>query len=135
MADKSVWKNIKSVFVVEDEELVKKASNTKANQKTVPNKQSAVVQESSKGSPGKVTSKFVNVLLGAMEQANLDGFDYLEYKQSLNSLAKMPMDVKTRFQSAFAMAQTMGANPKKLMDSALHYINVLKKEEVKFASK
>ena len=137
MADKSVWKNIKNIFIVEDEELVKssksKSKSTKKPTTTVPSSvDTSPIQESAAGAPGKVTSKFVNVLLAAMEQANLEGFDYLEYKQSLNSLAKMPMDEKTRFQSAYAMAQTMGAQPQKLIDSATHYVNVLKKEEVKF---
>jgi chromosome segregation ATPase len=44
----------------------------------------------------------------------------------------MPMDEKTRFQSAFAMAQTMGASPDKLVQTAQHYLDVLKNEENKF---
>lgn len=137
MASKGLWKNIKSVFVVEDETLIKKeqgetTKKEKAASSTVPTKNTPMIEQSMAGQPGKVTSKFVDVLLGAMEKANLDGFDYLEYKQSLSSLAKMPMDEKTKFQSAFAMAQTMGATPQKLVDSATHYINVLKQEEHKF---
>ena len=46
----------------------------------------------------------------------------------------MPMDEATRFKSAFAMAQTMGTTPQKLVDTAQVYINVLKKEEQKFQS-
>jgi len=131
MASINLWKNIKSAFVVEDETLVEneqkssKASAKSAQKDAVPFKEPPMVSESTDGQPGKVTSKFINVLLGAMEEANLDGFDYLEYKQSLTSLAKMPMDEKTRFQSAYAMAQ-------KLVDTATHYINVLKQEEHKF---
>mgnify|MGYP000158758946 CR=1 FL=1 len=140
MASKNIWNNIKSVFVVEDETLIKNEQSGEAvkNGKTTtvprktPSKNSPVIEQSSMGQQGKVTSKFIDVLLGAMEKSNLDGFDYLEYKQSLSSLAKMPMDEKTKFQSAFAMAQTMGATPQKLVDSATHYINVLKEEEHKF---
>jgi predicted metal-binding transcription factor (methanogenesis marker protein 9) len=138
MASQNLWKNIKSVFVVEDETLVKNAQKeapkkaTTPSKPTIPSKNNPVIAESTSGKPGKVTSKFVDVLLGAMEKANMEGFDYLEYKQSLSSLAKMPMDEKTKYQSAFAMAQTMGASPQKLMDSATHYINVLKQEEHKF---
>ena len=67
-----------------------------------------------------------------MEKANLPGLDYLEYRQSLKSLEKMPMDEQVRYQSAFAMAQAMGATPQKLIESASHYIDVLKTEEAKF---
>lgn len=74
----------------------------------------------------------MDVLLRSMEAANLEGFDYLEFKKSLQSLSKMPMDEATRFKSAFAMAQTMGVTPQKLVDSAGHYIKVLHREEQKF---
>ena len=138
MASKSLWKNIKSVFVVEDETLIQNdqkgqsAETVASKSATVPQNNSPIIEQSTSGEPGKVTTKFIDILLGAMEKSNLDGFDYLEYKQSLSSLAKMPMDEKTKFQSAYAMAQTMGATPQKLMDSATHYINVLKQEEHKF---
>jgi len=67
-----------------------------------------------------------------MEANNIDGFDYLEFKQSLKSLEKMPMDEQTRFKSAYAMAQTMGATPDHLVKTANHYIRVLLQEEEKF---
>ena len=44
----------------------------------------------------------------------------------------MDMDEATRYQSAFAMAKTMGATPKKLLETANHYINILETEEQKF---
>jgi septal ring factor EnvC (AmiA/AmiB activator) len=44
----------------------------------------------------------------------------------------MDMDEATRYQSAFAMAKTMGATPKKLLETANHYLNILKTEEQKF---
>ncbi|MCP3929039.1 MAG: hypothetical protein GY705_08060 [Bacteroidetes bacterium] len=67
-----------------------------------------------------------------MEKANIEGFDYMEYKQSLNSLKNMAMDEQTRFRSAFAMAQTMGATPGNLIEAATHYIKILESEEAKF---
>lgn len=42
------------------------------------------------------------------------------------------MDEQTRYQSAFAMAQTMGATPAALLQTAQHYIDILNKEEQKF---
>jgi len=72
-------------------------------------------------------------LLSAVEANNLEGFDYLEYKQALQSLPKH-LDEKTRFESAFAMAKTMGASNVKLIQSGQHYINILKKEQGKFLS-
>lgn len=130
-----MFKNLKSLFIEEVEGSEKKAgskgSNKKATDSDAPPAK-AKVTESKAGDPGQVTKKFMEILLKAMEANNLDGFDYLEYKQSLKSLEKMPMDEPTRFQSAFAMAQTMGANPEKLIQTAKHYIDILQKEEKKF---
>lgn len=80
----------------------------------------------------KPDGKFVNVLLKAIDAANEEGFDYLEFKQSLQSLASMDMDEATRYQSAFAMAKTMGATPDRLLKSASTYLKILDQESKKF---
>jgi hypothetical protein len=133
-------KKLKSIFIVEDEEFKKKAAAGKAPQAPAkseakappPAVQKEIVSESAEGEPGKVTKKFTDILFGAIEKANKPGLDYLEYRQSLQSLEKMPMEEKVRYQSAFAMAEAMGATPQKLIESAAHYVNVLKGEEAKF---
>ncbi len=81
---------------------------------------------------GKVSDKFYEILFGAMEANNQSGFDYLEYKKSLQTLAKMPMDEATRYSSAYAAAQAMGVSSQALKDSAQFYLNVLKTEDSKF---
>ncbi|MEO1260676.1 MAG: hypothetical protein AAFZ15_17900 [Bacteroidota bacterium] len=128
------FKSIKSLFVVEDPNAkgTKKATPAKGKSKSPSDPQKAIVKESKAGKPGQVTSKFTDILVNALEKNNLPGVDYLEYRQSLISLEKMPMEEKVRYQSAFAMAQAMGATPQKLVDSASHYIDVLKGEEAKF---
>lgn len=130
-----MFKNLKSLFIEDIEDSGKKPE-PKGKKESAPVADTppakAKVAESKVGDPGKVTQRFMEILLKAMEANNLDGFDYLEYKQSLRSLEKMPMDEQTRFQSAYAMAQTMGATPAKLIETAEHYINVLQNEEKKF---
>lgn len=131
-------KKLKSIFIVEDETLKKNAAAQKGKKATpkkaapVTSNSNPIVKESAAGDPGKVTQKFTDILFGAIEKANMPGVDYLEYRQSLKSLEKMPMEEKVRYQSAFAMAQAMGATPQKLINSAGHYVNVLKGEETKF---
>lgn len=122
-------KNLKSLFVVEDEETTKTPQSKPPVE--VP-KAAPVKTQSTEGDPGKVNMKFTEVLFAAMERENQEGFDYMEFKQSLQSLANMPMDEATRYQSALAMAGTLGANPATLLQSAGHYLNVLKLEENKF---
>ena len=41
------------------------------------------------------------MIIGALEKSNLQGFDYLEFRQSVDGLAKLSMDEATRYQSAF----------------------------------
>lgn len=138
-----MWKNLKSLFLVEEEAEAPKASpKSKSNSgKKAPSKTPSAAEPKPKpaasSSPagtttGKMSEKFTDVLLQAMDKANLPGFDYLEYKRALQNLRKMPMDEATRFGSAYAMAESMGVTPKKLIDSAQHYLDVLAKEQQQF---
>jgi len=133
----AMFKKFKSLFVEEIEEtkesgIAKKESAPQA--KSTPTKQRTTAPANAEEArAGQVTDKFMKILFAAMDKANLDGFDYLEFKNSLRSLKKMQqMDEATRFQSAFAMAQTMGATPQNLTQTAQHYLNILEKEEKKF---
>lgn len=141
-----MFDKIKKLFVVEENDPLKKALEQKSQeeaesvapaQEMVPDRTAATQNtpskpQTSRPTGGKVTDKFMNILLGAMDKSNLDGFDYLEYKQSLQSLQNMDMDESTRYQSAFAMAKTMGATPQNLLETANHYLTILKAEEQKF---
>ena len=143
-----MFKKLKGLFISEDENELQKALQKKAAQETAsqedtsasaqtetpsnPTPPTAASYETPANTSGAVNDKFINILFGAMEKANTPGFDYIEYKQSLRNLAKMPMDEATRFKSAYATAQTMGATPQKLIDAAQHYVNVLSAEEKKF---
>ena len=120
---------LKGIFVVQ----------TTADGKTVevtttakPNISTATPVNVASPPTGKVSDKFYDILFGAMETNNQEGFDYLEYKKSLQTLATMPMDEKTRYFSAFAAAQAMGVTSQKLNDSAQFYLNILKSEDAKF---
>ena len=126
----SMWKNIKSLFVIE-EEVVPQEEKVPAQPAASP-KDEPAGQEQPAAGKGKVTDKFTEVLFKAMSEQNIEGFDYLEYKRSLASLKQMPMDERTRYQSAFAMAQTMGTTPEHLIKTAQHYVEVLRNEEQKF---
>lgn len=74
--------------------------------------------------------KFVELLLKAIESNNIEGFDYLEYKNSLRSIENVIPDEGVRFKSAFEMAKTMGMTKAKLVESANHYLGVLKMKKV-----
>ena len=132
-----LWNKLKGVFVVENNNSSVSTvtpSNSNASVNEMPENinrgiNPAILVNNSNGS---VNEKFMEVLFGALEKANLPGFDYLEFKQALTQLSTMPMDEATRYKSAYAMAQTMGVKAENLINTALHYLDVLKQEEGKF---
>lgn len=134
-----ILKNLKSIFVVEnptnadsqdqvDSDVSKTAPTSESNN---TNEDYTHIDVDTNASP-KVDEKFLAVLFDAISKKGKEGFDYLEYKQSLSSLAKLSMDEQTRYQSAFAVAQTMGATPSLLIDTANYYLSVLADEEKAF---
>lgn len=136
----SMIKNLKSIFIVEEEDSKKKPAKTLPPKPTPTQKteKSAApptrpVAPSTAGErPGKATKKFTDILLGALEKANQPGFDYLEFKKALENLKRLNMDDSTRFQSAYATAQSMNITPAQLVASAGHYLKALAQEEANF---
>jgi uncharacterized protein (DUF3084 family) len=76
--------------------------------------------------------RFKQMLIDQMHAANRPGFDYLEFRASLDSLASMGMDEATRYKSAMAMAATMQASPEVLVQTAQEYLAILRTESQKF---
>jgi len=134
----SVFDKIKSLFIVEEESVQNqnnpsqdaKINTTPTNVET--SKTNTTTNPTPTNSGGTITDKFTDVLLKALSDNNIEGFDYLEFRQGLLSLAKMPMDEATRFQAAFSMAQAMGATPQKLIETGNQYLKVLEGELNKF---
>ncbi|HLF65497.1 MAG TPA: hypothetical protein VI603_17150 [Saprospiraceae bacterium] len=130
-------KKLKSIFIVDEEPSKTTADipgpakpsgkGTDTPQRTEIDPQATVEIRN-----GQVNEKFLNVLLEAMEKSNLQGFDYMEFKQFLKSLEKVEMDEGTKFRSAFATGQTMGATKENLLSSANRYLTILKQEEDRF---
>lgn len=133
-----MFDKIKKLFVVEDEEFKRQAAAEEELSGT-PVSTPGLTPSAVPGHPeeqlktsGSPDPKFIDILLKALERENLAGEDYLEFKQSLQSLSGIAMDEATKYKSALAMSKSRGANSDKLMQSASHYIDVLKKEEAKF---
>lgn len=121
-------KKFKSIFVEDDPGAASQAAGQSSQTPAAQAPAGAV----SSPAAGAVSDKFLEVLMGALEKNNQEGFDYLEFRQALKNLAKMPMDEATRFHSAYAMAQTMNVTPLKLTESAKFYLNVLTEEQARF---
>lgn len=137
-------KNLKGLFIATDDDLMKAARKDGggAKQASVADV-SAVAKPSStihidsselsgQATDGEVDQQFMDILLESVTKNNQEGYDYLEFKQALQSLKKMDMDEETRFKSAYAMAQTMGASRERILSTGDIYLKVLKSEEEKF---
>ncbi|MDX2248205.1 MAG: hypothetical protein SF052_15580 [Bacteroidia bacterium] len=80
----------------------------------------------------KINQEYADMLFKAMQQNNLQGLDYLEFKESLEALSKITADEETRYKSAYAVVSAMGTNVHKLIETARHYVDVLNKAKEKF---
>jgi hypothetical protein len=129
-----MFKKFKSLFVIEEGATSPYSKpNTESREKSESETtERAFTVTSTNAGPGQVQDKFLDVLFGALSSSNQEGFDYMEYKDFLKSLANVPMDDSTRYKSAFATAQTMGATKDKILSSARHYVSVLATEQTKF---
>ncbi|MBC6995941.1 hypothetical protein QWY85_11140 [Neolewinella lacunae] len=76
--------------------------------------------------------RFANVLMKALEDKNLEGFDYLEFKQSVAKLEELGIDHDTAIRSAFSTGSTVGLTLEKLIKTAKYYTEVLQDEKSKF---
>jgi len=135
----SVFKNIKSLFVEEDEsDKNKKVVKEEIKKKEAPASKPTVTANTTTSATNKpavqgtANPEFTDKLLKVIEANNQPGFDYLEFKKTLKGMSKMNLDEPTQFKSAFAAAQTMGVTPTKLVDSAQLYLKILGDEERKF---
>jgi chromosome segregation ATPase len=79
-------------------------------------------------------NKSIQFLMKAISENNLPGFDYLEFKQSLNALKEMEMEETMAIKSAFTTGSTVGLTKSKLIASAEHYKKVLLTEKGQFDS-
>lgn len=137
-------KNLKSIFVVEDENTPKNDETPKKEPIVVEKKETKIEQEITPPPPPPITTatnnksgadkRFVEKLMAVLEQNNRAGFDYLEFRSSLKALANLPLDEATRFRSAFATAGTMGLSLDTLLESADYYKSVLAKEKEHFTA-
>lgn len=124
-------KNLKSLFIVEEETTEKPAESSITPESTPVHLPSQTITPVDISEASGVISER---LMKAVEENNQSGFDYFEYRSALKTMEKMPMDEATRFQSTFATASTLGVTREKLVESAEFYLKVLANEETKFLS-
>ena len=71
-------------------------------------------------------------LAKTIENNNLPGFDYFEFKRAVMTLRQMQLDEPTAHKSAFTTAATVGVTKEKLIETAGYYRNLVQKEKEAF---
>ncbi len=138
-----MFKKIKKLFVVEEESIDEKLEKVVNQQQTAPATKpkgkktehitvETEVFDSNITGPAKPAKKFTTILLKALNRNNLEGSDYLEFKDSLHSLKGVIEDEATRFKSSYAVLSNNGVTKEKLIETSKHYIDVLKEEKSNF---
>lgn len=128
-------KNIKSM-IWED---VNESSNIKTqNEKnvsseisneTIQKEQSASLSNSS----GTFNEELFNTLVKAIEDNNIQGYDYLEFKEAVRGLRNSGLTEKQQYETIYQVAKTTGSvTVNSFTDSIKFYLGVLEKEKEKF---
>ncbi len=139
-------KKIKRLFIVEEESIEEKLEKVVQEQSEPPKKTKSKSKKSDTPEPIietetfesniqgdiKPAKKFTSILLKALNKNNLDGSDYLEFKDSLHSLKGVIDDEPTRYKSSYAVLSNNGVTKEKLIETSQHYIDVLKAEKQNF---
>ena len=84
--------------------------------------------------PGQPDPEMAQIIQEAIEKANLPGFDYIEFRDSLVRMAGVPMTEEQKFQAVFATAQSMGVTKQVLLDAVDHYLKVVAVQATEFES-
>ena len=79
-----------------------------------------------------VSTEYVEILCKAMEDKRAKSFDFLKFKESVDSMQEMLPDEALRFKTAFATAKIMGITKQELEDSSTVYFKILDDEQGSF---
>lgn len=79
-----------------------------------------------------VNTEMLEILNKAVENANIEGFDYLEFREALAGYATLPMTEQQKFEAVFNTVKVMGVTFDKLIASIDHYLGVVSKQRDAF---
>ena len=120
------------IFTSDDSEEKEEVSKSESSspEPEVPHSQPAVsVPPTTEGQEDK---KIAESLAEAVAEANIEGFDYFEFAQLLNSLKSSMPSEQQLFQTAFTSAKVMKATKQTLIDTANHYLSILNQKNDEF---
>lgn len=130
--DGGAMKKVLGIFFEMDDKKQKLAPKEK--QESVKEKEEAVIEVTTPApapTSGQIDENMKQDLVTAIEKANIEGYDYFEFKETLFNMESLIPTEPERFKAAFAAVASMVTSDR-LIDTAEHYINILKKKEEDF---
>ena len=126
-------KQLKSLFIITEE--AKTETSEKKTEENTVNTEGEKTENLPKVNTysKKVDNGILEKLLSNIEQNNLEGYDYFEFRAALINMAKLNLDEPTKFRSAFASLSPTGLTVDKLSETGSYYIDILVNEEKKFS--
>lgn len=121
MAEKKKF-SIAALFIKEDE--APRTPSTKTEEVPAEATETQAVS-------GQVSEEVASTLKGILAENKLDGFEYLQFRETLNNIDIEDESVK--FKSAMAAVTAMKGNPEVLLTSAKSYIMVLKDQSKEYS--
>jgi hypothetical protein len=129
-------KKLASVFVQIDDEAEEsakpKASGTPTPAASTPAAPPPEPLLSAGSKDAGPDSKFSERLSKALEENNLEGIDFFEFRRTLDALVGVIGDEPTRYRAAFGSLVAQGAKGEDLVQTADHYLQVLDRKELSF---
>lgn len=90
------------------------------------------VKDSVQNYQGIRRDEHLELILSHLEEHNLPGFDYLEFKHVLKMSESSQKGEADCYTAALTMTKSMGSTGEKLIQDAQHYIDILNTEQQKF---
>jgi hypothetical protein len=129
-------KKLASVFVQIDDEAEEgakpKASGAPAAAAATPAPLAPAPLLSAASAEAGTDAKFSERLSKALEENNLEGIDFFEFRRTLDALVGVIGDEPTRYRAAFGSLVAQGAKGENLVQTADHYLQVLDRKELSF---
>lgn len=129
------FKDLASIFVKLEDDSEGPPVSTVAAQPSIEKGGASVATErpSSQPAPDPLAeSKLTDRLSQALEEGNLPGIDFNEFRKTLEALVTVIADEPTRYRAAFGSLVAQGAKGDHILDTADHYLKVLDQREVSF---
>ncbi len=124
-------KSIKNLFI-QTEETDEQSDSVKTVTTNTGAKQEIPISTSStKPTASKDVAKFVEILTKEVQKSNLEGYDYLEFKTSIEELKETGLTQEQAIKSASIAVKSL-TSPKQILDSIGHYLNVVDKNKKDF---